>query len=84
MPKITVKTTPIKGRVTIWRVNPSGMMTLGPAPQSAYRVHPWPFAIGLEPVVINGVLWVPEINQERDMLFKDETRTYRYINMGKI
>ena len=84
MPTITVKTTPVKGRVTIWRVNPSGMMTFGAAPQSASRVYPWPFAIGLEPVVINGVLWVPEINQERDMLFRDEVRTYRYIKMGKI
>ena len=84
MPRITVKTTPVKGRVTIWRVNPSGMMTFGPAPQSAFRVYPWPFAIGLEPVVIRGVLWVPEVNQERDMLFRDETRTYRYINMGKV
>ncbi len=84
MPTITVKTTPVKGMVTIWRVNPSGMMTFGPAPQSAHRVYPWPFAIGLEPVVINGVLWVPEVNQERDMLFRDETRTYRYINMGKV
>ena len=84
MPKITVKTTPVRGRVTIWRVNPSGMMTFGESPQSAFRVYPWPFAVGLEPVVIRGVLWVPEVNQERDMLFKDETRTYRYINMGKI
>ena len=84
MPRITVKTTPVKGRITIWRVNPSGMMTFGASPQTAYRVYPWPFAVGLEPVVIRGVLWVPEVNQERGMLFKDETRTYRYINMGKV
>ena len=84
MPQITVKTTPIKGRVTIWRVNPSGMMAFGPSPQKASRVYPWPFAVGLQPVVINGVLWVPEINTEYGMLQKDETRTYRYLNMGKI
>ena len=84
MPKITVKTTPIKGRVTIWRVNPSGMMTFGESPQSASRVYPWPFAIGLQPVVIKGVLWVPEVNTEYGMLEKDETRTYRYINMGRV
>ena len=84
MPQITVKTTPIKGRVTIWRVNHSGTMAFGFSPQKASRAYPWPFAIGLQPVVINGVLWVPEVNTEYGMLQKDETRTYRYLNMGKI
>jgi len=78
MPTITVKTTPVKGRVTIWRVNPSGMMTMGYAPQKASRVYPWPFAIGLQPVMVNGTLWVPEVNVEYDLLVKDEVRTYRY------
>ena len=78
MPTITVKTTPVKGRVTIWRVNPSGMMTMGYAPQRASRVYPWPFAIGLQPVVSNGHLWIPEVTQERGLLQKDEVRTYRY------
>lgn len=83
MPTITVKTTPVKGRVTIWRVNPNGMMTLGDSPQRAHRAYPWPYAVGLQPVVKNGVLWVPEINQDRGFLERNETKTYRYINVGK-
>lgn len=83
MPTITVRTKPVKGKVTIWRVNPNGMMTFGQSPQRAHRVYPWPYAVGLQPVVLNGNLWMPEIQQERGFLERDETKTYRYIKMGK-
>ena len=84
MPTITVKTRPIKGEVVIWRVNPSGMMAMGSAPQSASRVYPWPYAIGLQPVVVNGVLWVPEVNEQRGMCERDTTLTFQYLRVGRI
>ena len=83
IPSITVKTKPVKGKVTIWRVNPNGMMSMGPAPQSASRVYPWPFAIGLEPVISNGDVWVPEKTQERGLLLKDEVRVYKYFKVRR-
>lgn len=84
MPTITVKTRPIKGKVIIWRVNPSGMMAMGPAPLRASRVYPWPYAIGLQPVVVNGVLWVPEVEEERGMCERDTVLVFRYIRIGRV
>lgn len=84
VPTVTVKTNPVRGRVTIWRVNPNGMMGFGFAPQSASRVYPWPYAVGLQPVVVNGVLWVPEVEEQRGMCERDMTLAFRYLRVGRV
>lgn len=84
MPTVTVRTTPVRSKVIIWRVNPSGMMAMGLSPLRANMVYPWPYAVGLQPVVVNGVLWVPEVNEQRGLCERDTTLTFRYLRVGRV
>ncbi len=84
MPKLTVKTFPVAGYAVIFRVSGRyGVLSEGWSPVVAYREHPFDYVVSLDPVLDSrGRLWTPEVHQERGVVERDETKTYRYLDSG--
>jgi len=84
MPTVTVKTYPVKGNVKIFRINMYGILSEGEAPVRAFREYAFPYLVSLFPVDRNGILWVPEVFEERGMAEGDIVLNYKYIPKGRV
>ncbi len=80
---LTVRTTPIQGWVTIFRIlGRYGIMSQGAAPQSATRAQPWTWlASFLDVVDVNGFTWVPKNRQIQGLVQENSTVTMEYIRV---
>lgn len=85
MPTITVKTSPIRAPVTIFRIaGRYGVMQKGISPVKAHRAQPWTWLAAFSPVIDgSGNLWVPSNNQLRGLIEKDGTVHMQYLMVGK-
>ena len=84
--ELTVRTTPVQGFVTIFRIlGRYGILSRGPAPQTASRAQPWTWLAAFLPVVdAQGFTWYPETYQIQGLIQRSDTVVMRYIREDKL
>ena len=84
--KLTVRTSPVQGFVTIFRIlGRYGIMSRGPAPQTASRAQPWTWLASFLPIVDQqGFTWIPENYQIQGLVQESSTVVMRYIREDKL
>ena len=82
MPKLTVDTYPVKGRVQIFRATPGyNLLAQGPAPQAADGDTPWGYVVKLGAVESGGSVWAPVFPEQRGICERDEYLKFRYVKL---
>ena len=81
MPKLTVKTEPVRAPIKIFRVTGRyGVLANGISPVKASREEPWTWRATFTPVMdVRGQLWIPQSEQIQGLIKSDATVTMKYL-----